>query len=478
MMVRGETVDDAFDGRLTLVSGVNVRDLPIGPTEAFLLSHIDGRGTAADLAVASGLTLEETQGIVSRLVALGAVQVIDSRSLVVPPPMSKRSGEHAIPLAVQNQEEVNLTLEQQHVLLDLDRRLSTIDHYELLGVEQSADAKSVRTAYFEQVRVFHPDRHFGKPLGRFQAPLLRVFGKLTEAYEALRRPESRAEYDRYLAARKRTLALDRYFHEGTYEPSRGSSSVPPVSGTHEVRWPSDAAPLRVSSAPPSDPEARRRALARKLGHSSVPPRPSSPVLPAVDPSARAAEELKRRYEQRMSQARDGQRDHYRKLAEEAEARNDLLAAANALRVAASLFQDDVELAGDLAELERRAAAGLWEAYVERAKYAAIEGRPAEAAEAYERAALGHPSPALFERAAFFTLEAGGDLKRAAKLAKQAVTLAPNAAKCRLTLAQVYAAADLRESALAELERARALEPDQPIIKEWIARVKRGAARSP
>ena len=472
-MVRGETVDDVHDSRLMLVSGVELRDLPIGPTEAFVLSRIDGNGTASDLAIASGLTLDEVRGIVKRLVALGAVQVNHPRSVDVLPTPTMRSGEHPIPLAVQNQEEVDLTLEQQHVLLDLDRRLGTIDHYELLGVEPTAELKQIRAAYFEQVRVFHPDRHFGKPLGRFLAPLLRVFGKFTEAYEALKRAESRAEYDRYLAARQRTLALDRYFHEANSEPKPGSSSVPPASGSRETRRPSDAAALRVSSVPPSDPDARRRALARKLGHSSIPPRPSSPAMPAVNTSALAAEELKRRYEQRKSQARDGQREHYRTLAKEAEDRNDLLAAANALRVAASLTPDDLELAGDLAELERRAAADLWESYLERAKYAAVEGRPAEAAEAYERAALGHPSAALFERAAFFSLEAGGDLKRAAQLAKQAVSLAPNAAKCRVTLAQVYAAADLRESALAELERARALEPDQPIIKEWIARVKRG-----
>ena len=474
-MVRGESLEnDVFDGSETLVSvgGVDVRQLPIGPTEAFVLSRIDGLGTTSDLAIASGVSLEEVQGIVRRLIALGAVRVDNPRSVLAPATTSMRSGEHAIPRAVQDQEEVDLSIEQQHVLLDLDRRLGSINHYELLGVDPAADAKSIRAAYYEQVRVFHPDRHFGKPLGRFQAPLVRVFGKCTEAYEALRRADARAEYDRYLAARERTHALDRYFHDVAREPAPGSSSVPPASGAREVTRPSETT-LRVSSVPPSDPEARRRALARKLGHSSVPPRSSS-SMPAVDAPALAAEELKRRYEQRLSQARDVQKNHYLTLAKEAEQRNDLLAAANALRVALSLTPDDRELAGDLAELERRAAAKLWESYVERAKYAAVEGRTAEAAEAYERAALGHPSPGLFERAAFFTLESGGDLKHAAKLAKEAVSLAPTSGKCRLTLAQVYAAADLRESALAELERARALDPDQPIIKEWIARVRRGS----
>ena len=175
----------------------------------------------------------------------------------------------------------------------------------------------------------------------------------------------------------------------------------------------------------------------------------------------------------MARARAEQLAHYVALSKQAAARNDLVAAANALRVACTLAPDSLELAGDLAELERQAAASMWESYAERAKYAAMEGRPAEAAEAYERAALGHPNASLFERAAFHTLEAQGDIKHAASLAKQAVAIAPNSARCHLTLAQVYAAAKLRESALAELDRAHALEPNSAMVKEWISRVKRG-----
>lgn len=469
-MVRGETIgDDTFDGKLTLVSGVNVRDLPIGPMEAFVLSRIDGSTTRAALAIATGLSAEEIDGVVTRLMLLGAIMPEEPRSMVTPSPATARSGAHPITVPPQPPPAVDLTEAQRRQLLDWDERRATIDHYELLGIARDADAKTMRAAYYDLVHVFHPDRFYGKHLGSFEEPLKRVFPKLTEAYEALRRNESRAEYDRYLDARQRTSEFDRYIHDSAREPS--PSSLPPASGAREVRPPSGS--LRVSSVPPSDPEARRRALARKLGHSSVPPRPSSPSLPAVNPSQHAAEELKRRYEQRLAQERDTQRERYVSLAREAEARKDLVAAANALRVACSLSPDNLELQGDLLELERRAAESLWEAYLERAKYAAVEGHPAEAAEAYERAALGHPNAALFERAAFFMLEAGGDLRRAAKNGKQAVAMAPNSARCRLTLAQVYAAADLRESALAELERARALEPDQPLIKEWITRVKRG-----
>lgn len=470
-MVRGELIgDDAESAGLTLVSGVNLRDLPIGPAEAFLMSRIDGTSSPADLAIATGMSPEEVEEILACLVALGAVR--DGRAA----PRSgqsatARSGAHAISIPaadVASAGPAELSAEQQHALLELDRNTGSLDHYQLLGVEPSADAKVIRSAYYELVRIYHPDRYFGRQLGSFEAPLLRVFGKFSDAYEVLRRAETRTEYDRYLAARRRTLAFDRDFY------GNSPSSVPPASGARQSVVPASDPIRRPSAAQALDPEARRKALARKLGHSSVPPaRPSSSSIPAANPSVAAAEELKRRYEQRTQQAREAQRDHYLALASEASSRNDLLASANALRIACSLDPDNLELAGDLSELQRRAAEGLWESYLERAKYAALEGHFAEAADCYERAALGQPSASLCERAAFYTLEAGGDLRRASQLAKQAVSLAPNSAKCRLTLAMVYSAAKLRESALAELERARALEPDQPLIKEWIARVKRG-----
>lgn len=491
-MVRGEsTVGESIrDGALTLVSGVSMRDLPIGPAEAFVLSRVEGSITRAELVIATGLAAEQVESIVARLILLGALESAERHSMVAPiqsPPERSvaRSGSHSIPLAARSEGVNEWTPEQQQQLLELDRRQASIDHYQLLGVDPSADVKTIRAAYYELVRVYHPDRFFGKQLGEFEGPLTRVFGKFSEAYEVLHRSESRAEYDRYLGARRRTVDFDRYFQESAAEsrartssspasnppasspPPIASTSVAPASGQSAVE-----SLRRASSVPPSDQDARRRALARKLGHSSMPPS-ASQQMAAVNEAARAAEELKHRYEQRMTQARDDQIKHYVALSAEAAARNDLVAAANTLRIACSLAPENLELAGDLAELERRAAESLWESYLERAKYAAVEGNHAEAAEAYERAALGQPNAAHFERAAHYTLEANGDLRKASKLAKQALALAPNSAKCHFTLARVYFAANLQESALAELERARAIDPNQPILKEWIARVKRG-----
>ncbi|HEY5376988.1 MAG TPA: DnaJ domain-containing protein [Polyangiaceae bacterium] len=479
--IESTAADDARHAPLLLVPGADTRDLSAGPAETFVLACVDGQSSQVDIAQTTGLRVEEVASIVDSLVARGVVAFAapNSHRQAVRGPVSATMQSGSYSLLGGSEQSLDLSAAQQHQLLDLDRRLASLGHYELLGVGASADDKAIRAAYYQLVRTFHPDRFFGKQLGSFESKLLRVFAKITEAYDVLHRDDTRAEYDRYIAAKRRTLDFESHLNDPDRQTREIESALRRIEqAAADSVVPASTTVRRPSGAFVADPEARRRALARKLGHSSVPPSrsPSSAAISSVPPSSsssRAAEDLRQRYAQRLARAREEQRNHYVALSNEAAARNDLVAAANALRVACSLAPENHELAGDLAELERRAAQEMWESYAERAKYAAIEGRPDEAAECYVRAAFGHPSASLLERAAFFTLEAGGDLKQAAQLARQAIALAPNSAKCRLTLAQIYASAKLRESALAELERARALEPEQPIIKEWIARVKRG-----
>src|SRR6187549_2636805 len=133
-MVRGESTvgEGVRDGALTLVSGVNVRDLPIGPTEAFVLSRVEGSITRAELTTATGLTSEEVESIVCRLILLGAIESADRRSMVAPAQSTQRSGSHAIPLAARSEGGNELTVEQQERLLELDQRHASFDHCQLL----------------------------------------------------------------------------------------------------------------------------------------------------------------------------------------------------------------------------------------------------------------------------------------------------------------------------------------------------------
>jgi curved DNA-binding protein CbpA len=264
--------------------------------------------------------------------------------------------------------------------------------------------------------------------------------------------------------------------EGTPVPTTGSSPDP----GHEDNGQEDGSdrqsnPPRPSSPPP-DPDARRRAFARRMGGGapSVPP-PGAATAPPRRPSEvkrQVADDLKRMYSNRVRGARDNQVSSYVEAAEAALAEDNPVAAANALRVAAALSPDDELVTKRLAEVERQANAKLASNYLEQAQYEEKEQHWEQAATSYQRAALGNPTARMHERVAFCLLKAGGDMKLASEHGKRAVNLAPNQASMRVTLAEVYLKAGMRQSAVAEFERAQALAPHDDTIKDWLKRIRR------
>lgn len=69
------------------------------------------------------------------------------------------------------------------------------DYYAVLGVEPTADDKTIKTAYRKQARLYHPDvsKH---------PDAENKFKEVAEAYEVLHKPEKRAEYDELCEARR------------------------------------------------------------------------------------------------------------------------------------------------------------------------------------------------------------------------------------------------------------------------------------
>jgi len=69
------------------------------------------------------------------------------------------------------------------------------NHWQVLGVEQSADAAALKKAYFALSRDFHPDSFAGLNLGAAQQQLETVFATIQDAYAVLTDPNKRGEYE-------------------------------------------------------------------------------------------------------------------------------------------------------------------------------------------------------------------------------------------------------------------------------------------
>jgi curved DNA-binding protein CbpA len=91
--------------------------------------------------------------------------------------------------------------------LRLDWIVTTVNHYETLGLRQDADAESVRRAYLSQVALCHPDR-LERGSAAWSAANERL-RDLNEAYSTLKDPKRRAQYDRSMVEMRTAVVHQR-----------------------------------------------------------------------------------------------------------------------------------------------------------------------------------------------------------------------------------------------------------------------------
>jgi curved DNA-binding protein CbpA len=365
-------------------------------------------------------------------------------------------------------ETVELDPEVRQAVVALYGRLDSLDYYGLLGVERTSDRKALKRAYYELAAKFHPDRHFRKKLGSFKVKMEAIFARVTLAHDTLLDGDRRAEYDEYLQAQRQSRSMEDLLSDALAHVREAEakaeqevlSSVPPT--------------LRSGHpAPHVDPAARRAALARRLrgGRVAEAPNSGAPSTQNASTSGEAVEALKRRYEERVLQAKSAQARKYADKAKDSAAGGDFVAAASSLRIASGLVPSDVELARMAKEAQARADVLLGQTYTQQGEYEEKNGHWAEASRSWTRVCRARDNDArAHERAANAIVKADGDLHEAARLGTRACELEPTNALARLTLATVYLAAGLGLNARRELEAAARLAPRDVTIQEMIKKL--------
>lgn len=97
-------------------------------------------------------------------------------------------------LALRVRADLEIAVDEQRWLLELwacgDRRT----HFQRLGLAPTCDQAAIRRAYLVVAQRLHPDRYYGKHIGRFAAVLVELFHRACAAHSHLADPRRCACY--------------------------------------------------------------------------------------------------------------------------------------------------------------------------------------------------------------------------------------------------------------------------------------------
>lgn len=86
--------------------------------------------------------------------------------------------------------EVQSLLQKAYTLL---KRSKAKDYYKVLGVSRDADERTIKRAYRQLTKEYHPDKSRSKGISKEEAE--KKMASINEAYEVLSNPELKARYD-------------------------------------------------------------------------------------------------------------------------------------------------------------------------------------------------------------------------------------------------------------------------------------------
>lgn len=300
-------------------------------------------------------------------------------------------------------ENIDLDEARKQEILALEAKLSSANHFEVLGLDAGASPDEVRAAFREASRRFHPDRYYGKNLGSFRQKLDRIFQRLVEANQTLGDPERRAAW----------LAANPFIRAAVRRADVSSHTPVPRTELEAAR----------------DDERRAR-LARH------------PYL------ARATrqQDAVRRAREHMARKEFSQAFSIANQASQADPQNQEL----------KLLLAEARKAADLARASDSFQHGL---------EALQRGDDTLALSAFRSAVSASAGAHAAAHRAALLLERRGDFREATGYAQKAVDAAPDNADYRLLLSRLLDASGMKALAKKHFDEAARLAPEHPEVKK-------------
>ncbi len=229
--------------------------ITLTPADGYVLSRIDGTLSARELLQVIPLAPEDTMRSLFGLLSTGVVEFLplppkppakpDTRpvgqpakagaapfpaapAVPVPAPMPAPSAASAAP-APPNGEAAKAREARRQEVLEAHDGLKAKNHFEALGIPRASSEAQVKEAYFKLAKKFHPDTHHDPALSDMRDKIEVIFIRLGEAYEVLRNPRTRGNYEADLASRTPRAPTAGTFVQSPSEPG------PPPDPAHEAR---------------------------------------------------------------------------------------------------------------------------------------------------------------------------------------------------------------------------------------------------
>jgi tetratricopeptide (TPR) repeat protein len=230
------------------------QQLTLSPTDGFVLSRVDGVASAREILQMIPLPEEETQRSLFGLLSTGVIEYAEGQRrqrdaaapaqaarqtlrfappearppsqaeapvpppaataapappapllrpavaapAQAPPPAAAASPAAPAPPPAPTAQVDPKAEERRREILEAWEGLKDRNHFEVLGLSRQVGEAEVKEAYFQLAKRFHPDVHHSASLADLRDKLEAVFIRLGQAYDTLRDPKRRGEYEERL----------------------------------------------------------------------------------------------------------------------------------------------------------------------------------------------------------------------------------------------------------------------------------------
>jgi curved DNA-binding protein CbpA len=203
-------------------SGASIANLL--PAEAFVLSRVSSPLTLAELISISGAGEEESRRAIYALTLSGCLDRSDWPTAFSGAQLQSTAKKQPVAAAKKPDPvgKVDELADVEQFMTQLD---AARDYYDVLGIGRMVEAAEIKRVYHSLALRFHPDR-FHKSDSALRSRIDSAFARLSQAYETLSDPSSRASYDAKMTKSRQQGSAPR-------SPDLSNTNAPPAHSSPE-----------------------------------------------------------------------------------------------------------------------------------------------------------------------------------------------------------------------------------------------------